>query len=127
MKSFRDRALALFPGGSNGEYGIPPDLIPVIERGEGCRVWDTDEREFRHDHGLGALVGHANARVVEAAARQARTGSNFSAINRRSVELAERLAAICPCVERIRWLPPEPKRRCFACASRKRPLAVPGC
>lgn len=106
MKSFRDRALALFPGGSNGEYGIPPDLIPVIERGEGCHVWDTEGREFL-DMTMAwgaALVGHAHAKVFEAAMRQARRGANFAAINHRSLELAERLAAICPCVERIRFV-----------------------
>ena len=32
------RALAVFPAGSNGEYGIPPELVPVIEKGEGSRV-----------------------------------------------------------------------------------------
>ena len=41
--SWRERALGLFPGGSNGEFGIPADLIPVIERGHGCRVWDPAE------------------------------------------------------------------------------------
>ena len=27
---WRERALALFPAGSNGEFGIPPELIPVL-------------------------------------------------------------------------------------------------
>ncbi|MCI0537765.1 MAG: aminotransferase class III-fold pyridoxal phosphate-dependent enzyme [Verrucomicrobiales bacterium] len=106
MKSFRNRALALFPGGSNGEFGIPPDLIPVIERGEGCRVWDTDQREFL-DMTMAwgaALIGHAHPKVLEEATRQARRGANFAALTRRSVELAERLASICPCVERIRFV-----------------------
>jgi acetylornithine/succinyldiaminopimelate/putrescine aminotransferase len=42
-----------------------------------------------------ALVGHAQPKVVEAATRQAALGGNFAAVNRRAVELAERLAAIC--------------------------------
>ncbi|KAB2659763.1 MAG: aminotransferase class III-fold pyridoxal phosphate-dependent enzyme [Verrucomicrobia bacterium] len=104
--SFRSRALALFPAGSNGEYGFPPDLVPVIERGHGCRVWDTDGREFL-DFTMAwgsALVGHAHPRVVEAATRQAALGANFAAVNRRSVELAERIAALSPCAERIRFV-----------------------
>jgi len=32
------RALRCFPGGSNGEYGIPENQIPVLERGLGARV-----------------------------------------------------------------------------------------
>ncbi len=106
MPSFRERALALFPAGSNGEYGIPSELVPVIERGSGCRVWDTDGREFL-DMTMAwgaALVGHAQPKVVEAATRQAALGANFAAVNRRAVELAERLAAISPCAERIRFV-----------------------
>ncbi len=104
--TFRERALALFPAGSNGEYGIPAELVPVLERGEGWRVWDTDGREFL-DMTMAwgaALVGHAHPKVIEAATRQAALGANFAAVNRRAVELAERIADISPCVERIRFV-----------------------
>jgi len=30
---YRERALIAFPAGSNGEYGIPADLVPVLQRG----------------------------------------------------------------------------------------------
>ena len=104
--TYRERALALFPAGSNGEYGIPAELVPVIDRGEGWRIWDTDGREFI-DMTMAwgaALVGHAHPKVLEAATRQAAFGSNFAAVNSRAVELAERIAAISPCVERIRFV-----------------------
>ena len=104
--TYRERALALFPAGSNGEYGIPAELVPVLERGEGCRVWDADGREFL-DMTMAwgaALVGHAHPKVVEAATRQAAFGANFAAVNTRAVELAERIAALSPCVERIRFV-----------------------
>lgn len=103
---FRQRALALFPAGSNGEYGIPAELVPVLERGEGWRVWDTEGREFL-DMTMAwgaALVGHAHPKVIEAATRQAASGANFAAVNRCAVELAERIAALSPCVERIRFV-----------------------
>lgn len=106
VDNHRERALALFPAGSNGEYGIPADLIPVIESGAGCRVRDTAGREYL-DMTMAwgaALVGHAHPRVIEAAARQAALGVNFAAVNRRSVELAERLSALCPCAERLRFV-----------------------
>jgi len=51
-----------------------------------------------------ALVGHAHPKVLEAATRQAAFGANFAAVNPRAVELAERIAAISPCVERIRFV-----------------------
>ncbi|MBN8248696.1 MAG: aminotransferase class III-fold pyridoxal phosphate-dependent enzyme [Verrucomicrobia bacterium] len=103
---FRQRALALFPAGSNGEYGIPEDQVPILARGKGPRVWDTGGREYL-DFTMAwgsALVGHARPEVVEAAGRQARDGINFAAVNRRSVELAERLQSLSPCLERVRFV-----------------------
>ena len=102
--SYTQRALALFPAGSNGEYGIPDGDAPVLERGNGCRVWDTDGREYL-DLTMAwgaALVGHAHPQVIEAARKAALDGANFAALNRRAVELAERIAALSPCAERIR-------------------------
>jgi glutamate-1-semialdehyde 2,1-aminomutase len=104
--TFRERALARFPAGSNGEYGIPAELVPVLERGRGCRVWDTEGREFL-DFTMAwgaALVGHAHPQVVEAATRAAAEGANFAAVNRRAVELAERIRALSPCAERVRFV-----------------------
>ncbi len=104
--SYRERALAIFPGGSNGEYGFPPELVPVLARGEGCRVWDTEGRRYL-DMTMSwgaALVGHTHPRVIEAAVAQARRGANFAAVNVRSVELAERMCAICPCAGRVRFV-----------------------
>ncbi len=102
--SWRERALAVFPAGSNGEFGIPPELIPVIARGEGCRVWDTEGRPFL-DFTMAwgsALVGHGHPHVREAVTEALADGFNFAAVNRRSVELAERLQALVPCAERVR-------------------------
>lgn len=104
--SWRERALARFPAGSNGEYGIPPELVPVIERGLGGKVWDTSGCEFL-DYTMAwgsALVGHAHPRVLEAATAAAKDGFNFAAVNRRSVQLAERLSSLCPCAERVRFV-----------------------
>jgi len=104
--TYRERALKAFPAGSNGEYGIPAELVPVLQRGAGCRVWDTEGREFL-DMTMAwgaALVGHAHPKVIEAAIRQARDGANFAAINSRAVELAERIQSLSPCAERIRFV-----------------------
>ena len=102
--SRRERALALFPGGSNGEYGLPPELVPVLSRAQGCRVWDTEDRQYL-DMTMAwgsALVGHGHPRVVAAATNQARRAVNFAAVSDRATELAERLASLCPCAERVR-------------------------
>ena len=104
--NFRDRALRWLPGGSNGEYGIPEGDAPVIDRGSGCRVWDTAGREYLDmTMAWGAsLVGHAHPKVLEAANAAASNGANFAAVTRPMVELAERIADLSPCVDRIRFV-----------------------
>lgn len=100
------RALRVFPAASNGEFGLPPELVPILARGNGAHVWDTDGRRFL-DFTMAwgsVLVGHAHASVVEAATRQAANGVNFAAINIRSLELAERITAISRCAERVRFV-----------------------
>ncbi len=104
--SWAERAQRLFPAGSNGEYDLPEDLVRVFKRGEGCRIWDSDDREY-FDYTMAwgsALVGHAHPQVVEAVARQAANGINFAAMSTPLVELAERLADISPGLQRVRFV-----------------------
>ncbi len=100
------RALDVFPDGSNGEFGFPPGLSPVIARGGGARVWDTSGREY-WDLTMAwgsALVGHAHPKIREAVIRALSDGYNFAGVNRRGVELAERLQSLVPCAERVRFV-----------------------
>ena len=106
QSSWRERALAALPAGSNGEFGLPPELVPVIERGAGPLVWDTEGRKFA-DFTMAwgaALPGHARPEIIVAAMKAATDGANFAAVNRRAVQLAERLQQLCPCAERVRFV-----------------------
>ena len=75
-----DRSLALgerlhrvIPGGAHtyakGDDQYPADALPVLVRGNGCRVWDADGNEFiEYGMGLRAVtLGHAFEPVVEGA------------------------------------------------------------
>jgi len=80
-------AAALMPN-----YGMPP---LAITRGQGCRVWDADGREYL-DLIAGIAVsslGHAHPAIVEAVSRQvaavAHTSNLF--LHEREIELAERI------------------------------------
>ena len=99
------RAQAAFPAGSNGEFDLPPELAIVVERGAGCRLWDTAGREFL-DFSMGwgsVLVGHARPEVTEAAIAQAARGANFAHVNAPSLALAEEIIRLSPACERLRF------------------------
>ena len=75
--------------------------VPVIARGEGCYVWDTQGN--RYLDGLSALfcvnVGHGRAEIGEAmAAQAAELGffTNWSYAHPRAIELAARIASYAP-------------------------------
>jgi glutamate-1-semialdehyde 2,1-aminomutase len=100
------RALAAFPAGiSNGEFGLPPEALIAIDRGQGARLWDVSGREYL-DFSMGwgsALVGHARPEVVEAVTRQAPLGSNFAYLNRHALALAEEIRRVSPAAQRLRF------------------------
>jgi glutamate-1-semialdehyde 2,1-aminomutase len=105
MTTDADRARALFPGGSLGEYNLPDDLGLVLDRGEGATVWDTDGRALL-DFTMGwgsVLLGHAHPAVVQAVCRRAALGSNFAFVSAPALELAEELRRAVPCAERVRF------------------------
>ena len=105
MSTASDRAWALFPAGSLGEYNLPRELTVVLARGEGATVWDTEGGAFT-DFTMGwgsVLLGHAHPAIVEAVRRRAGLGSNFAYLTDASLELAEAIARAVPCAERLRF------------------------
>jgi adenosylmethionine-8-amino-7-oxononanoate aminotransferase len=75
--------------------------VPIMVRGEGCRVWDAAGREYLD--GLAGLfvvqAGHGRRELAEAAARQASELAYFpiwSYAHPGAIDLAERLAAYAP-------------------------------
>ena len=99
------RSLAVFPGGSLGEYNLPPELSVVLARGAGAAVWDTDGRRFT-DFTMGwgsVILGHAHPAVVEAVRHQVTLGSNFAYVSVPALELAEELTRAVACAERVRF------------------------
>ena len=83
-------------------YGTPP---LALVRGEGCRVWDVDDREYLDLLGGIAVssLGHAHPAVVEAVTRQVSTlvhTSNLS-MHDPGLALAEALARLVPAPSRV--------------------------
>ncbi|HUP21156.1 MAG TPA: glutamate-1-semialdehyde 2,1-aminomutase [Gemmatimonadota bacterium] len=102
------RARALFPGGVSSPvraFGAVGGEPYFVERAAGCRVWDADGREFVDwVSSWGAiLLGHADPRVVAAVRRAVERGTSYGAPTPGEIELAERIVAAMPGIERLRF------------------------
>jgi glutamate-1-semialdehyde 2,1-aminomutase len=101
------RALARIPGGvdspvrSFASVGGDPFFVA---RAEGPALIDTDGRRYLdYVQSWGAsILGHAHPAVVEAVQRAAAAGTSYGASTPGEVELAERVAAAVPSVEKLR-------------------------
>jgi adenosylmethionine-8-amino-7-oxononanoate aminotransferase len=83
------------------QNGRDPLAVPMIVRGEGCYVFDSEGRRLLD--GLSSLfcvnIGHGRVDVAEAGARQAAElgyYSNWSFTHPRAAELAARIAGLAP-------------------------------
>ena len=102
-----ERARRVIPGGVNSPvraYRAVGGIPPFIVRGDGATITDADGRTYLdYVQSWGALIlGHAHPRVVAAVKSAAELGSSFGAPTRGEVELAERLCAAVPSIEKVR-------------------------
>jgi glutamate-1-semialdehyde 2,1-aminomutase len=99
------RAGAVLPGGDTrtGTHFAPHPLF--IERGAGARVWDVDEHEYLDvlNNFTSLLHGHDHPHVSGAIARQLAGGTVHGSPGLLQIQLAERLTARVPSVERVRF------------------------
>ena len=98
----RERAARVIPGGMYGHLNaalLAPAYPQFFERGEGCRQWDVDGREyidFMCSWGPIVLGHRASARWRQAAARQLALGDCLNGPGPIMVELAELLVDLVP-------------------------------
>jgi glutamate-1-semialdehyde 2,1-aminomutase len=104
-----ERAQLLIPGGGHtyakGLDQFPEPMPGIIERGEGCHVWDVDGNEFiEYGMGLRAVtLGHAFAPVICAVQRTLPTGTNFTRPARIEIECAEELLSIIGWADMVKF------------------------
>jgi glutamate-1-semialdehyde 2,1-aminomutase/spore coat polysaccharide biosynthesis protein SpsF len=80
--------------------------VPIyLERGRGSHVWDADGNEWiDYPMALGPVIlGYAEPVVDEAIRAQLDDGITFTLMHPLEVEVAERIVAICPGVEAVRF------------------------
>jgi len=101
-----EKAERYLAGGTLGMFKLPADHQMIIDRGEGCTVWDTAGREYV-DYVLGSgpmILGHSHPKIVEAVTRQARLGTTFYGLNQPAIDLAEQIAHASPCTDQVRFM-----------------------
>ena len=77
----------------------------LIDRAEGCRVWDLDGKEYVDlccSHGA-TLLGHGDSCVRAAVEKAMSRGAPCSYENETHAELAALLCETIPCLERVRY------------------------
>ena len=102
-------ALKLLPGGVNSPVrafravgGNPIHLV----KGKGCRVWDTEGREYIDFlASWGPLIlGHAHPEVIRTVEEEVKKGLSFGLTNPKEIELAGMVVDMVPSAEKVRFV-----------------------
>ena len=104
-----ERARQCIPGGVNSPVRAFRAVggAPVFfERAEGALLFDIDAKRYVDYVGTWgpALVGHAHPRVVEAVREAAGRGLSFGAPTILETEMAERVCALVPSMDKVRMV-----------------------
>ncbi len=108
-KALQERAERFFPGGVNSPvraFRAVGGSPPFIERAEGAYLYDADGNRYIDYFGSWGpmILGHAFPPVVEAIERAARNSASFGASTAAEADLAERIAACYPAIEKMRFV-----------------------
>jgi glutamate-1-semialdehyde 2,1-aminomutase len=108
-QALQERAERLFPGGVNSPvraFRAVGGGAPFLESAEGAWLTDADGNRFIDYFGSWGpmILGHAFPPVVEAIERAARKGASFGASTAAEGDLAERVMACYPAIEKMRFV-----------------------
>lgn len=101
------QAQKFIPGGVNSPVRAFKAVggTPVfVDRGEGSKIYDVDGNEYiDYVCSWGPLIlGHADARVVQAVSGAAAKGTSYGAPTQAETELAKRIVEAVPSIEKVR-------------------------
>jgi glutamate-1-semialdehyde 2,1-aminomutase len=107
--ALHERAERFFPGGVNSPvraFGAVGGAPPFVERAEGAWLVDADGNRYIDYFGSWGpmILGHAFQPVVEAIERAARKSASFGASTAAEADLAERIVACYPAIEKLRFV-----------------------
>jgi glutamate-1-semialdehyde 2,1-aminomutase len=107
--ALRQRAEKLFPGGVNSPvraFHAVGGEPPFVQRGEGAYLWDADGNRYIDYFGSWGpmILGHAFPPVVEAIQKAATNSASFGASTAAEADLAEKVIACYPAIEKLRFV-----------------------
>jgi len=107
--ALQQRAEGYFPGGVNSPvraFRAVGGAPPFIERAEGAWLTDADGNRYIDYFGSWGpmILGHAFPLVVEAIELAARKSASFGASTSSEADLAERVVACYPSIEKLRFV-----------------------
>lgn len=108
-QALQQRAERYFPGGVNSPvraFRAVGGGPPFVERAEGAWLVDADGNRYIDYFGSWGpmILGHAFAPVVEAIELAARKSASFGASTAAEADLAERIVACYPAIEKMRFV-----------------------
>ena len=108
-QALQQRAERFFPGGVNSPvraFRAVGGAPPFIERAEGAYLYDADGNRYIDYFGSWGpmILGHAFPPVVEAIQRAARNSASYGASTAAEADLAERIVACYPAIEKLRFV-----------------------
>ncbi len=108
-QELQQRAERLFPGGVNSPvraFRAVGGAPPFIESAQGAWLTDADGNRYIDYFGSWGpmILGHAFPPVVEAIERAARRSASFGASTAAEADLAERVVACYPAIEKMRFV-----------------------
>jgi len=108
-QALQTRAERYFPGGVNSPvraFRAVGGNPPFIDRAEGAYLYDADGNRYIDYFGSWGpmILGHAFPPVVEAIERAARNSASFGASTASEADLAERVVACYPAIEKMRFV-----------------------
>ena len=108
-QALQERAERYFPGGVNSPvraFRAVGGAPPFIDRAEGAYLYDADGNRYIDYFGSWGpmILGHAFPPVVEAIARAASNSASFGASTAAEADLAQRIVACYPAIEKMRFV-----------------------
>jgi len=105
-KRLQKKAMSLFPLGVHSNFRYWGDgITPYVQKAKGCYLWDVDGNQYI-DYRLAfgpIILGHADDVVDAKVIEEIQQGTLFAMTSELEIDVAEKIIAMCPAVEMVRF------------------------